>query len=52
MLVSWILTRIRRERQFRRSLRLLSSLSDHQLEDVGLDRVRLSAGALDQAVQR
>jgi uncharacterized protein YjiS (DUF1127 family) len=43
MLTTWILARIRRELQYRRSLRLLSTLSDHQLEDIGLDRMRLTA---------
>jgi uncharacterized protein YjiS (DUF1127 family) len=29
-------------------MRLLSTLSDHQLEDIGLDRVRLTAAASGQ----
>jgi uncharacterized protein YjiS (DUF1127 family) len=45
MLTSWILARIRREFQYRRSMQLLSTLSDRQLEDIGLDRMRLTAAA-------
>jgi uncharacterized protein YjiS (DUF1127 family) len=49
MLVSWILARIHRELQYRRSIRLLSTLSDRQLEDIGLDRTLLAAAACGQA---
>jgi uncharacterized protein YjiS (DUF1127 family) len=49
MLIAWILARIHRELQYRRSIRLLSSLTDHQLEDIGLDRMSLTAAACGQA---
>ncbi len=52
MFTSWILARIRRELQYRRSMRLLSTLSDHQLEDIGLDRMRLTAAASGEATSR
>jgi hypothetical protein len=43
MFMSWILARIWRELEYRRSLRMLSRLTDHQLEDIGLDRMQLTA---------
>jgi uncharacterized protein YjiS (DUF1127 family) len=52
MFMSWILARIRRELQYRRSLRMLSRLTDHQLEDIGLDRMQLTAAAWGMDVQK
>ena len=43
MFMSWILARIRRELEYRRALRMLSRLTDHQLDDIGLDRMQLTA---------
>jgi uncharacterized protein YjiS (DUF1127 family) len=42
MFMSWILARIRRELEYRRALRMLSRLTDHQLDDIGLDRMQLT----------
>jgi len=50
MFVSWILSRIHRELEYRRSIRLLSTLTDRQLDDIGLDRAWLTAAACGQAV--
>ena len=52
MFVSWILSRLWREFGYRRSLRMLSSLSDRQLEDIGLDRLQITAAAWSQASAR
>ena len=50
MFISWILARIRRELAYRRSMRLLAALSDRQLEDIGLDRIRLTAATSEKAM--
>jgi len=38
MVLSWLIARITREMEARRSIRLLASLSDHELGRMGLSR--------------
>jgi len=49
MFMSWILAGIHRELRYRRSIKLLSTLTDRQLEDIGLDRMSLRAAACGQS---
>ena len=52
MFMSWILARIRRELEYRRALRMLSRLTDHQLDDIGLDRMQLTAADWGMDLQK
>ena len=45
MVLSWILSRLWRELDYRRSLQMLLSLSDRQLDDIGLDRLQIATAA-------
>jgi uncharacterized protein YjiS (DUF1127 family) len=49
MLLSWLLARIERELDVRRTVRRLNQLSDHHLRDIGLVRRMVESAARGQS---
>jgi uncharacterized protein YjiS (DUF1127 family) len=47
MVLSWLIARITRELAARRSIRLLASLSDHELGRMGLSRGQIGHAVRD-----